>query len=51
MYFSNKENIEQQIINTTKTIRFLKVGIVIVFIFIDYKTIKISLEDKNGIIS
>ena len=46
--FSNKENLEQQIINTTKTIRFLKVGILIVFIFIDYKTIKISLEDKNG---
>ena len=45
--FSNKENIEQQIINTTKTIRFLKVGILIVFIFIDYKTIIISLEGKN----
>ena len=46
--FSNKENLEQQIMNTTKTIRFLKVGILIVFIFIDYKTIKISLEDNNG---
>ena len=46
--FSNKENLEQQISNTTKTFRYLKIVILIIFIFIDYKTIKIATENKNG---
>ncbi|WP_461376854.1 DUF1648 domain-containing protein [Cloacibacterium normanense] len=46
--FSNKTNTEQQIINATKTFRYLKIGILIVFIFIDYRTIKIAIDEKNG---
>ncbi len=46
--FSNKVNIEQQIVNTTKTFRYLKVGILIVFVFIDYRTIEIAINDKDG---
>lgn len=49
--FKDKESIEKQIENTSKTFLYVKIAILIAFIYIDFKTIEIAIngDNKNGL--